>query len=75
MERVAQRLYKGLLTYHPSRGGSDYRREFGFCIVEEVRLEDQESGDEVPSSTDEESEEVGIRYIYGSLVTIGHRLL
>jgi hypothetical protein len=57
MERVARRLYKGLLMYHPSRGGSDYRREFGFCIVEEVRLEDQESGDEVPSSTDEESED------------------
>ena len=57
MERVVRRLYKGLLTYHPSSEGSDYRREFGFCIVEEVRLEDQESGVEVPSSTDEKSED------------------
>ncbi|CAG8446511.1 9592_t:CDS:2 [Ambispora gerdemannii] len=35
----------------------DYRREFGFCKIEPTKLEDEESGDDVPSSTDNESED------------------
>ncbi len=34
-----------------------YRREFGFCKVESTKLEDKESGDDMPSSTDDESED------------------
>ena len=37
--------------------GPDYRREFGFCEIKAVKLEDEESGDETPSSTDDESED------------------
>ena len=35
----------------------NYRREYGFCKVELIELEDEESGDEVPSSSDDESED------------------
>ena len=37
--------------------GSDYSREFGYCEIKPAKLEDEESGDEVPSSTDDESED------------------
>ncbi|RIA86473.1 hypothetical protein C1645_878652 [Glomus cerebriforme] len=37
--------------------GSDYRREFGYCKVESNKLETQESGDDVPESTDESEDE------------------
>lgn len=37
--------------------GPDYNREFGFCEIKRVKLEDEESGDDVPSSTDDEIED------------------
>jgi hypothetical protein len=45
------------IHFGESPDSSDYRREFGFCKIESARLEDEESGDDVPSSTDDESDD------------------
>ncbi|CAG8514966.1 3228_t:CDS:2 [Funneliformis caledonium] len=44
------------IHFGESLDSPDYRREFGFCRIEQNILEDKESGDEVPSSTDDEQE-------------------
>ncbi|CAG8704298.1 15607_t:CDS:2 [Funneliformis mosseae] len=44
------------IHFGESLDSPDYRREFGFCKIEQNILEDKESGDEVPSSTDDEQE-------------------
>ncbi|CAI2189638.1 7482_t:CDS:2 [Funneliformis geosporum] len=49
--------YSMEIHFGESPSSSDYRREFGFCKVEPTILEDKESGDEVPSSKDDEDED------------------
>ncbi|PKC57200.1 hypothetical protein RhiirA1_540630 [Rhizophagus irregularis] len=45
------------IHFGESEDGPDYSREFGYCEIKSAKLEDKESGDEVPSSTDEDSDE------------------
>ncbi|CAB4480635.1 unnamed protein product [Rhizophagus irregularis] len=45
------------IHFGESEDGPDYNREFGYCEIKSAKLEDKESGDEVPSSTDEDSDE------------------
>ncbi len=57
--------YHKEIHFGESPNSPDYRREFGYCEVQRAELEDEESGDEVPSSTDEESDsEDGYYYYY-----------
>jgi hypothetical protein len=49
--------YKTEIHFGEDEDGPDYRREFGFCEIRYAKLEDEESGDDVPSSTDDESED------------------
>lgn len=50
------REYETVIDFGESEDGPDYRREFGFCEIKPAKLEDEESGDDVPSSTDDEDE-------------------
>ncbi|PKY52570.1 hypothetical protein RhiirA4_408431 [Rhizophagus irregularis] len=51
------REYETEIHFGESEDGPDYRREFGYCEIKSTKLEDKESGDDVPSSTDEDSDE------------------
>ena len=44
------------IKFGEGKDESDYKRVFGFCKIKPTKLEDEESEDEVPSSTDDESE-------------------
>jgi hypothetical protein len=49
--------YETEIQFGEDEDGPDYRREFGFCKIKSVELEDEECGDDVPSSTDDESKD------------------
>ncbi|CAI2167003.1 857_t:CDS:2 [Funneliformis geosporum] len=40
------------VQFGESLGDDDYRREFGFCTIKPLKLENEESGDEMPSGMD-----------------------
>ncbi|CAG8712797.1 8688_t:CDS:2 [Funneliformis caledonium] len=37
------------IQFGESPGYDDYRREFGFCTIKPLKLESEDSGDEIPS--------------------------
>ncbi|POG74977.1 hypothetical protein GLOIN_2v1571589 [Rhizophagus irregularis DAOM 181602=DAOM 197198] len=50
------REYEAEIHFGESEDESDYRREFGYCKIKSAKLEEKKSGDEVPSSTNEDSD-------------------
>ncbi len=52
-------FYEGdtIIHFGESEDGPDYRREFGFCEIKRIKLEDEECEDSVSPSSDDESED------------------
>ncbi|CAG8724165.1 10887_t:CDS:2 [Ambispora leptoticha] len=73
MKRVAQRIYKKSINqegndiyfkessreikFGERLNTDDYRRDFGFCKIEPTKVEDEESGEDVPSGIDDAGED------------------